>query len=62
MIKILYFAPVIFSEVKRLRNLPTVRNREVLRCAQNDKINWVKTNTGGGQLCRLPVKLGPRSG
>jgi hypothetical protein len=40
MIKILYFAPIIFSEVKNLRNLPTAGNREVLRFAPDDKINW----------------------
>jgi hypothetical protein len=46
MIKILYFAPVIFSQVKNLRNLPTARNREVLRLAQDDKINWGQNKYG----------------
>ncbi|MGD1022930.1 MAG: hypothetical protein ABR880_09130 [Candidatus Sulfotelmatobacter sp.] len=70
MIKILYFASVILSEVKNLRNVPAARNAEVPSASSGQafaslrmaKLTGIKTIREAVSFCRLPLKLGALSG
>jgi len=62
MIEILYFASVILSEVKNVRNVlaakmhrsPSASSGQAFASLRMTKFTGVKNSTGGGQLRRLP--------